>query len=219
MSERLPPPDPVRIAATPPRRNELLTLRTGTRLVRLHYQGGAHPSGWNEFRTWGPTLARFDHHPSPEGDHPDFGILYASRGQDAFNTVLAEFFSRGGDTVGPIERSRNQPTLSVFTLDGPVRVLRLESSWVARAGGNQAICSGGRAQARAWARQIHATFPRVDGLLYRSSIWGPGACLALWERAERAVPTRPDATRLLDDPTMDVPLAAAAEELQTLLIG
>jgi hypothetical protein len=218
VSERLSPPDPVRIAATQPQRHELLTLRTGTRLVRLHYLGGAHPSGWNEFRTWGPTLARFDHHPGPEGDHPNFGILYASRGHEALNTVLAECFSHGGETVGPIERSRDQPTLSAFTIVGPVRVLRLESSWTTRSGGNQAICSGARAQARAWAREIHVAFPRIDGLLYPSSIWGPGACLALWERAARAMPSRPDVTRVLDDPIMGVPLAAAAEELKSLLL-
>jgi hypothetical protein len=43
-------------------------LRAGTRVWRVYFRGGPHPTRWNQMRTFGPTTARFDHHlPDPRG--------------------------------------------------------------------------------------------------------------------------------------------------------
>jgi hypothetical protein len=39
------------------------TLPAGTIFGRIYESGGAHPSRW-DFRRFGPTQSRFDHHPS-----------------------------------------------------------------------------------------------------------------------------------------------------------
>lgn len=218
MSQRLPAPDHDRILATKPRNSEVTLLPRRTRLTRLHFLGGAHPSDWHAFRTWGPTTSRFDHHPEPVGDHPAYGILYAGIGNAAFTTVLAECFASGSDSVGPIDRGRNRPMLTIFSLEDELRLLRLEGGWVTRAGGNQAICSGERDRARMWAREIHSCFADIDGVTYTSSVWGPGTCVALWERAARALPATPDAIRPLGDPSLATALAAAAIGLGVALV-
>jgi hypothetical protein len=144
--------------------------------------------------------------------------MYVTTGKEALPTALAEFFSGGGDTVGPIERARGVATLSAFSVTKALRLLRLDGGWVTRAGGNQAICSGDRARSREWARLIYETHSDVAGLYYRSSIYGPGRCLTLWERAEPALPVRPDASRLLADPALAPALATAAEHLGTVVV-
>lgn len=218
MSEVLPRPDHQRILAATPRRGEIAVLAPGTRITRLHRIAGARTLRWDEFRTWGPTTSRFDHHPEPAGNHPGHGILYAAIGTGAFTTVIAETFSAGQQAVGPIDRSDRRPTITVFELAAGLRLLRLEGGWVTRAGGNQAICSGVRATSRLWAREIYACYPDLDGVSYVSSVWGGGACVALFERAGRALPPSPIASRTLDDPAMFDALGAAAFDLGVALL-
>lgn len=218
MSEVLPRPDHQRILDATPRRTEVAILAAGTRITRLHRLGGPHQLRWGEFRTWGPTTSRFDHHPDPAGNHLGRGILYAATGKEAFTTVLAETFSAGQQVVGPIDRSDRRPAITVFELVAELRLLRLEGGWVTRAGGNQAICSGVRETSRLWAREIYGCYPDLDGVSYVSSVWGQGVCVALWERAGRALPARPIASRTLDDPAMFNALAAAAFDLGVALL-
>lgn len=145
-------------------------------------------------------------------------MLYATYGRMAFTAALAECFQDDSGRAGPIDAHRNIPAMTIFPLEEPVQLLHLDSGWVTRAGGNQAIRSGPRARAREWARAIYRAYPDIAGVAYGSSIWGPGPCVALWERAEHALPPSPEATRLLADNAMEPALAAAAEELGTYVL-
>lgn len=219
MSERLPPPTAADVAAAVPLPEELAILDPDDLLVRVHALGGPHPAAWNEFRRFGPTKSRYDHHTLPRRVQ-DRGIAYVASGAVAFTTALAEYFQNdSGAGVGPIDRHHNEPAISVFRLDGPVQLLDLASGWVTRAKGNQAIRTGARGRAREWARAIYSHHGgMVSGLAFGSSVWGPGRCAALWEPAEAAFPAAPLATRLLSDPALAVPLAKTAEDLKTIVV-
>jgi hypothetical protein len=218
VSERLPPPTRRRVAGTAPAAGEVAVLGAGTQVLRVHPLGGRHPSAWDEFRAFGPTGARFDHHPPPPRRHPNRAVMYVTVGRAAFIAAVAEFFQDDGGTVAPLERTLRRPAATAFTLAAPLRLLDLRSGWVTRAGGNQAIMSGARSRSRAWARAIFAAHRDLDGLLYTSSVWGPGTCAVLWERAVAAIPAGNDLHRSLADAAMDVPLAVAAEQLGTVLL-
>jgi hypothetical protein len=214
LSERLPHPDRGRIASTLPRRGEFLRLRAGTALVRVHPTSGPWPCAWAEFRFFGPTSSRFDQQTLPKRVHRTRGIAYAARDTSAFTAAIAEYFQDGDGGVGPIDRRTNRPMITTFELAGDLTLLDLESGWVTRAGGNQAITSGLRSRSREWARAIHRHLD-VDGLSYGSSVWAPGRCVALWERAAPSLPSSPLASRLLDDPYLAPALASAAVDLGT----
>ena len=92
------------------------------------------------------------------------------------------------------------------------------TGWMNRAGGNQAIRTGPRGVARDWARAIHRHHKDVVGLVYGSSVWGPGRCVALWERASSPFPAAPTATRQLNDPGLRDAVRAAADELGTYVL-
>lgn len=68
----LPAPDSSRFP-TSLSNGDVRTLPAGTTFGRIYDAGGAHPSRWHEFRRFGPTGSRFDHHPEPSGVHPDYG--------------------------------------------------------------------------------------------------------------------------------------------------
>lgn len=97
-----------------------------------------------------------------------------------------------------IDRLSDDRCFAVFALAGRVRLLVLTGDWPTRAGASQAISSGPRARAQAWARAIHEAYPAVDGIWYPSSMHGGHPALVLFERAERAIPS---------DPLVDVPLS------------
>ena len=50
----------------------------GTALFRIYKRGGDHPTRWDEFRFYGPTGSRFDHHLEPPHVQSR-GSLYAAR--------------------------------------------------------------------------------------------------------------------------------------------
>ncbi len=219
MSERLPLPVPARVRATVPQPDELVVLSAGTAVVRAHPLGGAHPSSWDAIRDWGPTKGRFDHHtPPPRAQRR--GIAYLAWGPDALTTALAEYFQDdSGAGVGPLDLVAGRPAITLFALASEVALLDLSGSWTTRAGGNQAICNGPRWRSRQWARAVYAAFGNpgtahaVQGLAYRSSVWGPGHCAALWQTARGVFPPALLATRLMDDPSVRPALAKAAEKL------
>jgi len=182
------------------RREDVVSLRRGTRLVRV-YAAGRHGASWNGFRSFGPTArARFDHHPPPPHEHADRAILYTA-GDGV--TALVEAFQ----WTRTIDRERDRPWLVVARLARSVRLLDLRGPWPTRAGASLALATGGDVEAtQAWARAIHADYPRVAGILYPSAMRGSaqeetrpagvhaallGANVALFERAEAAFPRRP----------------------------
>jgi RES domain len=218
MSEQLPQPDLDRIRSTTPRTKDLKVMKAGTRVTRIHALGGAHPIPWNEFRAWGPTKSRFDHQPPPPKSHPSRRVLYVAHTRTAFTAALAEYFQDDGGGILPLDLTRNRPTMTIFELERDLELLDLSSGWITRAGGNQAIASGKRSASRAWARSIYKTHPTIQGLIYPSSVWGPGRCAVLWERAQRCMPSNALASRPLDDPYLRRPIAQAAHDLNTFTV-
>src|SRR5579862_1096633 len=92
------PPDPLSV---PP--ETVRSPQIGNRLWRIHFAGGSHPTAWNEFRHYGPTQARFDHHDAPPRTQSK-GILYAAMQPQ---TYIAEVFQ----ATRFIDRAARQPWL------------------------------------------------------------------------------------------------------------
>lgn len=201
-------------------------LAAGTRVVRVHPLGGAHPLRWDEMRSWGPTKSRFDHHTLPSRSQQR-AIAYLAHGSGAaLTTAIAEYFQdESGAGVGPIDTTFDHPTATMFETAADLVLLDLASGWVTRAGGNQAVCAGPRSNSRAWARAIYAAYgakgraPRLVGLAYPSSVWGPGRCIALWETGSAAFPSGPTATRSLADPAFETAVAKAALDLGSYVLA
>lgn len=188
------PPDPSVLAALGP---DLRLLPAGARIWRIHFQAGPHPTTWNQFRSWGPTDARFDHQLPPPG-LKEREILYGAAGPQGAVTALAEVFQASR----MVERLRNAPTWVAFDTVSELRLLDLSGAWPTRAGASMAIHSGPRARARRWSQAIYAAFPEVDGLWYCSSMHANQPCVALYERSRRAMPAHPVANRMLADPAV-----------------
>ena len=181
------------------------TLAVGTILWRIYSTGGAHPATWSGLRFFGPTHARFDHHDPPAAVQAK-GILYAAR---APLTCFAEFFQ----ATRTIDRGRGVPWLVGFELARAVVVLDLTGLWPTRAGASMAINSGQRPRARQWSRAIYAAYANVGGLLYASSMHSNQPAVALYERAQGALPGAPVFNRALADPALHPRLAGAATGL------
>lgn len=134
------------------------------------------------------------------GDRPSHPARLGPGAADA----IAEFLEDAAGRVGPIDRVAATRAITAFSLTSPLHVLDLDSGWVTKAGGNQAITSGHH--------------PDVQGLGYRAAVFGPGVCIALWERAKSAIPAGNDLDRVLADPAMDDPVAEAAERLGAIAV-
>lgn len=214
MSERLPAPTTARVRDTPIEPGDVVVLEAGTPVVRIHRLSGPHPLAWNALRSYGPTSSRFDHHPPPTRVHPRRRITYLTWGPEAFVTALAEYFQHDGGGVAPFDLAFGDPVITTFVCAVELRLLDLAGGWVTRAGGNQAIRSGPRGVCRDWARAIYRHHPGLHGLAYGSSVWGPGQCIALWERGAAAFPVAPLTTRRLDDPAIAAAVADAEERLR-----
>jgi hypothetical protein len=189
----LPPPkeDLVRIGA------EIHPLQAGTVIWRIYAQGGPHPTTWNQFRAWGPTSARFDHHLPPPGLQ-DREILYGAIGADAAATTIAEVFQE----TRTVDRARNAYTWVAIRTVADLHLLDLTGNWPTRAGASMALASGPRPRARLWSAAIHEAYPEVDGLIYSSSMNRNEPCVALYERARRAMPRYPSFNRTFSDPAL-----------------
>jgi hypothetical protein len=204
------PPDPARLAEIR-HPEDVVAVAPMTPLVRVHRAGGAHPSRWRDFRTVGPVgTARFDPHP-PTADGvpaaaPGHGVLYAGL---SLRTALAEAFQ----AARVVDRHTGSPWLVVFRPARPVHLLDLAGTWPTRAGASQAIASGPRDRARAWARAIFSAYDDVDGLWYRSSMDGGAPAVCLWERAADALPAQPWLHLPLDAPALGLPVARACRDL------
>ncbi len=205
-------PEPPSIVALRALGPQVQTLDPGALLWRIYYSGGPHPTVWNGFRAWGPTDSRFDHHDEP-ARLQDRSILYAAAGPKAALTTIAEVFQ----STRVVERMRGAPALTAFATTRPVQLLDLTGIWPTRAGASTAICSGPRPRARRWSRALHEAWPEIDGLLYSASMNAGEPAVALYERAEDALPEHPSFNRQLGDPLMLTMLKNACRELNYLL--
>lgn len=170
-------------------------LAAGTMLARIYFAAGPHPSRWNQFRSAGPTAARWDHHqPNARGlaVEQSRAVLYCALDVD---TCAAEVFQ----ATRRIDRTRNAPGLVVLALREAVTLLDLRGTFATRMGASTAIHSGPRSRARAWARELYEAYPRIQGLYYGSSMNGHAPAVALNERAQRAMPEQPQFHRALND--------------------
>lgn len=128
-------------------------------------------------------------------------------------TALAETFQ---DTR-VIDTHDGEPYLVIWRPTRALVLLDLASGWTTRAGGNQAICSGDRRQARRWAREIYGTYEEIDGIVYTSATYGPGCAVALFDRGADSIPRHPLLHRALADPAVTPLLEQAAAALGYLL--
>jgi hypothetical protein len=193
------------------RDDDIVAVAPMSALARIYLAGGRYPSTWNAFRTVGPVAAaRFDPHPPTDDgvpqDAPGCGVLYAAV---ELQTCVAESFQ----AARVVDRRTGRPWLAVFRPTRVLRLLDLTGTWPTRAGASQAISSGPRDRARAWARTIHQAYDDIDGLWYRSSMDSghPAACL--WEPARDAVAPSPWANLPLDSPGLTLPLARVCRAL------
>lgn len=189
---------------------EMHTLSKGTRCWRIYFAGGAHPSTWDGYRSFGPTAARFDHHDDPPGI-PSKAILYA-----ALRPIicLAEVFQ----ATRVIDRATRQPWLAGFELARDLDLLDLSRTWPTRAGASMAINTGPRPRARRWSRLIYDSYEAALGIYYPSSMCGNSPSMALFERSRHAMPAAPIFNRALADPALLRRLATAATELGYKLV-
>jgi RES domain len=187
-------PQPPGVAALRHIAPQTLVLAADTMLARIYFAAGPHPSRWNQFRSAGPTTARWDHHlPDPRGAADQTrAVFYCAPDID---TCAAEIFQ----TTRRIDRTRNAPGLVVFTLREAITLLDLRGTFATTVGASTAIHSGPRARARAWARELYEAYPGIQGLYYGSSMNGHAPAVALNERAQRAVPEQPQLHRALND--------------------
>ncbi|MBX3218319.1 MAG: RES family NAD+ phosphorylase [Labilithrix sp.] len=200
-------PEPPQPLTTPP---ETKLLLAGTRLWRIYLRGGSHPTSFGDFRGFGPTTARFDHHDPPPRVQSK-GILYAA---DDPTTCLAEAFQ----ATRVVERHAGDPWLVGFETARDLTLLDLTGAWPTRAGASMALSSGPRPRARRWSQAIYDAYPRVEGLWYPSSMHANRPSVALYERADAAVPKTPSFHRALSDPAIRGRLDAAAMRLGYRLV-
>lgn len=172
-------------------------------VARIVFMGGDYPSTWDQFRYFGPTTSRFDHHLLNEQSEPEpqvqkRGIMYLATGLQSIPTCLADVFQ----ISRIIDRHSRTPVLADFTLKRALTLLDLRSTFATAIGASSAIHSGPRPRARRWAQQLYAAYPTIDGLLYCSSMYGNAPAIALFERAKGSLPNRPVFHRPLNDPAL-----------------
>jgi hypothetical protein len=134
------------------------------------------------------------------------GILYAAT---EATTCVAEVFQ----AARVVDRASGSPWLVGFELQRDVALLDLTGVWPTQAGASAVINSGPRPRGRQWSIAIHAAFAHVDGLLYGSSMHENRPAVALYERAQSAMPAVPAFNRALSDPALLHRLAGAATRL------
>lgn len=160
---------------------------------------------WNEFRSGGQPASRFDHRIWPPPVPPDGRrILYAAKD---VHTPFAECFQ----ATRNIDRVTDDPWLVGFELDRDVTLLDLTGAWPTRAGASLALSTGPHSRARRWSQRIWDDYPNIEGLYYPSSMHGANyVSVALYERAETAMPASPLSNHALGDPALSGIVATAA---------
>jgi hypothetical protein len=205
-----------KLPARPPALADLQAIAPIWKLVpagslwwRVFAGSGPHPSNWSQFRSWGPSSSRFDHHllgPDGKSCTQARAILYAAA---RFDTCLAEYFQ----ARRLIDRSRDDVTVVAFEVARPVKLLDLWGPFSTQLGASGVLSSGPHGPSRAWSRALYEAYPSADGLHYESSMLPGSPAMAIWERAVNAVPAVPRLHRALADPVLWVPLDNAARLL------
>lgn len=179
----------------------------GDELWRVYFRGGEHPSRWNQFRTFGPTDARFDHQFEAR---PNIGraVMYL-----ALNpiTCLAEAFQK----TRTIHRAYRKPVLVGFAIRSSLKLLDLTGTFPIRIGASMGLMTGARSVGRNWARALYAAYPEAQGLAYPSSMHANAVAIVLNDRTEPAgaLPRSPGFHKALDDVGMITLLKNAAHEI------
>src|ERR1700733_3368971 len=105
-------PEPPGVAALRDITPQTLILPADTKLARIYFAAGPHPLHWNQFRSFGPTAARWDHHlPNVRNASTEQSraVLYCAPDVD---TCAAEVFK----STRRIDRTRTAPPLVIFVL-------------------------------------------------------------------------------------------------------
>jgi hypothetical protein len=187
---------------------DVVSLLAGTRLYRVFYKAGPHPTAWNVFRNHGPVAtARFDHHVPPRHNQ-DRAIQYAAT---SIPICIAEVFQ----TSRVIDRRSGDPWVAAFDLAQDLPLLDLRGIWPTRAGTSQAISSSPlRERAQRWSRRLYESYPGdVAGLVYRSSMFCGDTTVAIYERASPYLPNMP----VFEFPLMSPGLSAPLDHLRRTL--
>ena len=146
-------PDLDRLNSTDP---EWHPVEPGDELWRVYFRSGDHPSRWNQFRTFGPTDARFDHQLA---DQPDTSraVMYLALSPV---TCLAEVFQK----TRTIHRTHRKPALVGFAMTSSLKLLDLTGMFPTRLGASMGLMTGARSVGRNWARGLYAAYPEAQGL-------------------------------------------------------
>lgn len=128
-------------------------------------------------------------------------------------TCIAEVFQ--GTRV--VDRAGDDRCFTAFRTTRAVRLLDVTGDWPTRAGVSQAIASGPRSRAQAWARAIYEAYPTLEGVWYPSSMHGGHPAVALFERAVDALPAEPELDVPLTHPGLLPDLVRAANVLGYLI--
>lgn len=207
MSKLPDPPDAATLRDRAPIEHALHTVGPRATLWRIHNTVGDHVLAWNQLRRYGPASGRFDPQPLPPRAESEVGVLYVAA--ERVEVAVAEVFQR----TRRVDVTAGGPWLTGMRLTRPVRLLDLSGSWPTRAGASQALCSGPRPRAQAWARTIAQAWPGLDGLWYPSSMLGGGYCAALWTPAANALPDTPVLSVPLAHPGLWAPLAVICKRI------
>jgi hypothetical protein len=178
-------------------------LSVQPRLWRIHRTQGSHVLAWNQLRTFGPiSIMRYD--PQPEPAAPSIeGVLYTTT---SLATALAETFQ----ATRTVDSRSFGPRVTAWSPTRALRLLDLTGGWALRNGAAFALATAPKSTCRAWARQIRATWPDLDGLWTPSTMTG-GTNVALWNPARTSLPAAPEFSRLLAEPTLRVIAARIAQ--------
>ncbi|MDH6279981.1 RES family NAD+ phosphorylase [Prescottella agglutinans] len=209
MTAILPPPPSIQaLRAAGIRPDEALVWRPTEITWRVHRTTGLHILPWKGLRSFGPLL-RFDHHPVPRNEHPDYGIWY---GASSPRGALAEAFQ----STRVIDRHRGDPYLTGLCFTRPLRLLDVSgiggAAWATRVGGNHALDSAPHGLSQHWARTVHRAHHDIDGIAYRGRFAG-GPAVAVFERASDAFPARPELSLPLAHPGLADAIDTAAHQL------
>jgi hypothetical protein len=171
-------------------------VRFGDVLWRIRRTTGPYLTGWNELRAYGPLASmRWDPHPGPAAAHSNVGVMYAASELD---TALAETYQQQRE----IDVKANLPHATAWMPTRPLRLLDLTTaSWLLHAQASAALPYARRDVCRNWARNVHARYPSLDGLLVPSTLTGR-PCVVLWSPAGDSFPKAPGFDRALAHPGM-----------------
>jgi hypothetical protein len=204
-------PDPPSVDVVRGVTHAVKKLAAGTSLARVYFTTGEYPTRWNEFRHYGPTGARFDHHLTAARGEPFSQARSIMCCATAADTCLAEVFQE----TRRINRTRRAPWLATFVLKQDVDLLDLTGAFPTRVGASMAINTDSRARAREWAKVFYEAYDMLQGIYYPSSMNGNEPAVALTDRAEQSacLPGYPELNRALaDDVLLDI-LKRSAEKL------